>query len=259
MKKILLIEDNLEVRENTAEILELANYEVTTAENGKIGVDMAIQNKPDLIICDIMMPQLDGYGVLHVLSRNKNTAGIPFIFLTAKTEKMDFRKGMNMGADDYLTKPFDEVELLDAIESRLRKREISNGEYAQTIDGVNEFITDARAIGTCSARSADSRPEPGPRTSTSRVFMPCSCAFLAASSAATCAANGVDLRDPLNPTLPDDAQAMTLPCVSAIVTIVLLNDDLMCAMPCVMFLRSRRFGRRPPGGGFAIRLARSLR
>ncbi len=121
MKKILLIEDNPDVRENTAEILELANYKVLTAENGKIGVELAKKESPDLIICDIMMPELDGYGVLHVLSKNQVTADIPFIFLTAKSEKDDFRKGMNLGADDYLTKPFDDLALLDAVEMRLSK------------------------------------------------------------------------------------------------------------------------------------------
>src|SRR5688572_13362054 len=100
MKKILLIEDNTEVRENTSEIISLANYEVLTAENGKVGVELAQKEKPDLIICDIMMPELDGYGVLHILSKKPETAGIPFIFLTAKTEKNDVRKGMNLGADD---------------------------------------------------------------------------------------------------------------------------------------------------------------
>jgi CRP-like cAMP-binding protein len=146
MKKVLLIEDNHEVRENTAEILELANFQVITAENGKVGVDKAMNQNPDLIICDIMMPELDGYGVLHILSKNRNTAKIPFIFLTAKSEKSDFRKGMNMGADDFLTKPFEDTELLDAIESRLKKREISATDYAQSYEGINEFITDARAI-----------------------------------------------------------------------------------------------------------------
>ena len=87
MKKILIIEDNLEVRENTAEIIELSNYEVITAENGKIGVQMALDQKPDLIVCDIMMPVLDGYGVYHLLSKHTETASIPFIFLTAKSEK----------------------------------------------------------------------------------------------------------------------------------------------------------------------------
>ena len=95
--KILLIEDNVDVRENTTEILELAGYNVLTAQNGKVGVDLAIKEKPDLIICDIMMPELDGYGVLHILNKNPETAGVPFIFLTAKTEKTDIRKGMNRG------------------------------------------------------------------------------------------------------------------------------------------------------------------
>src|SRR3989338_3491766 len=97
MKKILLIEDNQGMRENTAEILELSNYKVFTAENGKEGVRLAMSETPDLIICDIMMPELDGYGVLHALSKSDATAGIPFIFLTAKAEKSDQRKGMEMG------------------------------------------------------------------------------------------------------------------------------------------------------------------
>src|SRR5690349_18036560 len=103
MKKILLIEDNKEMRENTSEILELANYKVVTAPNGKIGVELAGKEIPDIILCDIMMPELDGYGVLYMLSKKPETASIPFIFLTAKTEKTDIRKGMSMGADDYLT------------------------------------------------------------------------------------------------------------------------------------------------------------
>jgi DNA-binding response OmpR family regulator len=130
MKKILLIEDNAEVRENTAEILELAKYQVVAAENGKIGVEMAVKEKPDLIICDIMMPLLDGYGVLHMLSKQAETASIPFIFLTAKTERTDIRKGMEMGADDYLTKPFDDIELLNAIETRFRKQEMVKKEFS---------------------------------------------------------------------------------------------------------------------------------
>ncbi|MFY0688361.1 MAG: response regulator [Cyclobacteriaceae bacterium] len=155
MKKILLIEDNQDVRENTAEILELANFQVMTAENGRIGVDKAINEAPDLIICDIMMPEMDGYGVLHILSKNKNTASIPFVFLTAKIDKVDIRKGMNMGADDYLTKPFDDTELLDAIESRLKKREQINSDYSQNLDGINEFLTDAKAIAKLEGLSQD--------------------------------------------------------------------------------------------------------
>lgn len=121
MKRILLIEDNEHLRENTAEILRLANYEVDTAPNGKAGVELAKTGTHDLIICDIMMPELDGYGVLHILNKDPKTSNIPFIFLTARTEKEDFRKGMSLGADDYLTKPFEEADLLDAIELRLQK------------------------------------------------------------------------------------------------------------------------------------------
>lgn len=121
MKTILLIEDNADIRENTAEILELANFKVLTAENGKNGVAIAIDEKPDLIICDIMMPILDGYGVIHMLQKNEQTKEIPFIFLTAKAERTEIRKGMELGADDYLTKPFTGAELLNAIEARFRK------------------------------------------------------------------------------------------------------------------------------------------
>ncbi|MBL7911560.1 MAG: response regulator [Bacteroidia bacterium] len=146
MKKILLIEDNKDVRENTAEILGLAQYNVVTAKDGKEGVELAQKEKPDLIICDIMMPVLDGHGALHLLSKNEETASIPFIFLTAKAERSDFRKGMEMGADDYLTKPFDEVELLNAIESRLKKTEILKKEFTKNMAGINDFINQAKGI-----------------------------------------------------------------------------------------------------------------
>jgi CheY-like chemotaxis protein len=141
MKKILLIEDNLEIRENTSEILELDGFEVETAENGKIGVEKALDNPPDLIICDIMMPVLDGYGVLHLLSKNDKTSDIPFIFLTAKAERSDFRRGMEMGADDYITKPFEETELLNAIESRLKKQLLKVKKY-QEMEGLQELVKD---------------------------------------------------------------------------------------------------------------------
>lgn len=124
MSKLLVIEDNFEVRENLQEILELAGYDVISAENGKVGVKEAIDQLPDVIICDIMMPELDGYGVLNILAKNHATSSIPFIFLTAKSEKDDFRKGMSMGADDYITKPFDETDLLNTIENRLRKKQL---------------------------------------------------------------------------------------------------------------------------------------
>jgi len=144
MKKILLIEDNNEVRENTSEILQLASYDVVTAPNGKVGVELAQKENPHLIICDIMMPELDGYGVLHILSKKKETAHIPFIFLTAKAEKNDVRKGMSLGADDYLTKPFDETELLNAIEVRLRKHAFRSSNYPSTSEGFDHFIKDAQ-------------------------------------------------------------------------------------------------------------------
>ena len=145
-KVILLIEDNFDVRENTAEILELANYEVVTAENGKVGVMKAKEFLPDLIVCDIMMPQLDGYGVLHILSKDVATSHIPFIFLTAKAEKLDFRKGMNLGADDYLTKPFEEIDLLDTIRHRLQKVEALQAKFEPTTAGFSGFINMAKAV-----------------------------------------------------------------------------------------------------------------
>ena len=140
-KKVLLIEDDKTVRENTAELLELSDYEVETASNGKLGVQKAPNFLPDIIICDIMMPEMDGYQVLDKLSNTENLARIPFIFLSAKTDHKDIRKGMNLGADDYLTKPFEEDELIDAIESRLAKSEIliaqRNGPEGET--NLNSF------------------------------------------------------------------------------------------------------------------------
>ena len=140
MKSLLLIEDNDEIRENTGEILELAGYKVRTAGNGKIGVEMALEEKPDLIICDIMMPVLDGYGVLHLLNSNPTLKGIPFIFLTAKAERNDFRKGMEMGADDYITKPFTDIELLTAIESRLKKVTLLLKNYEANAEGMRQML-----------------------------------------------------------------------------------------------------------------------
>ena len=146
-KTILVIDDNNDIRENTAEILELAGYKTLTAENGKKGVEAATKGKPDLIVCDIMMPELDGYGVLHLLRKHSDTQNIPFIFLTAKTERSDFRKGMEMGADDYVTKPFEDIELLNAIEVRLKKSEVLNNQYPSTPQGLNEFIKDVKNSG----------------------------------------------------------------------------------------------------------------
>lgn len=146
MKKILVIEDNQDVRENLAEILELSNYDVDTAENGKIGVEKALKTPPDLIICDVMMPEIDGFGVLHILSKKPQTSDVPFIFLTAKAEKADMRKGMNLGADDYITKPFDDVELLDAIDMRLKKSERLKNIPFQSKQSLGAFIDEARGF-----------------------------------------------------------------------------------------------------------------
>lgn len=124
MKTILLIEDDIVLRENTSELLELSDYKVITAPNGRLGIQKAKLELPDLIVCDIMMPEVDGYGVLEAMALEDKTKHIPFIFLSAKTEHKEVRRGMDMGADDYLTKPFDETELLSAIESRLAKSRI---------------------------------------------------------------------------------------------------------------------------------------
>lgn len=143
---ILIIEDNTDIRESAAEILELSNYLVIQAADGKAGVELSLQHLPDIILCDIMMPVLDGYGVLHMLNKNPATAAIPFIFLTAKAERVDIRKGMEMGADDYLTKPFDDVELLTAIESRLNKKKQLELFYSHTIDKIENLVTNEKGL-----------------------------------------------------------------------------------------------------------------
>lgn len=147
----------MEVRENTAEILELSGYEVTTASNGKEGLEQLKNEHPDLIICDIMMPELDGYGVLHIISKNPATAHIPFIFLTAKVEKADIRKGMNQGADDYLTKPFDDIELLGAVEARLKRTKQIQNEYEANISGLDNFFNDAKEVESLKELSKEKR------------------------------------------------------------------------------------------------------
>jgi DNA-binding NarL/FixJ family response regulator len=123
MKKILVIEDEREMRRNITTLLRYYDYEPIAAENGRAGVEAARREKPDLILCDVMMPELDGYGVLQALQADTSLARIPFIFLTAKGEKDDLRSGMNLGADDYLTKPVANADLVRAIEARLRRSE----------------------------------------------------------------------------------------------------------------------------------------
>ena len=123
MKKILVIEDEPEMRKNLLTILRLEKFEPVGAENGKAGITFAKSMKPDLILCDVMMPEIDGFGVLKALRADAATASIPFIFLTAKGEKIDVRSGMNLGADDYLTKPVDKTDLLSAITSRFTRQQ----------------------------------------------------------------------------------------------------------------------------------------
>ena len=121
---ILIIDDNEDLCENTEEILMLAGYKTFTAINGKEGIESALLNKPDLILCDIMMPVLDGYGVLRAVRSNPELSNLPFVFMTAKADKTDFRKGMDLGADDYFTKPFSGDDLLSIVHARLTRSRI---------------------------------------------------------------------------------------------------------------------------------------
>jgi DNA-binding NarL/FixJ family response regulator len=123
MKKILVIEDEPEMRRNITALLRYHDFEPIAAENGRLGIEAARRARPDLILCDVMMPELDGHAVLQALQADTGLARIPFIFLTAKGEKEDLRSGMNLGADDYLTKPIANAELVRAIEARLRRSE----------------------------------------------------------------------------------------------------------------------------------------
>lgn len=123
MKRILIIEDQAPMRRNLALMLEMEGFEVHTAENGRMGVNAAIERKPDLVICDVMMPELDGHGVVQTLRSNPGTETLPFIFLTARSDKSDVRIGMNFGADDYLVKPVVREDLLAAVEARLARAE----------------------------------------------------------------------------------------------------------------------------------------
>lgn len=145
MKKILLIEDDNQIRENITEILELADYKVVTAENGVIGVNQAIKEKPDLILCDIIMPMLDGYGALHLLSKNEETALIPFVFMSSMSEKVDIRKGMNLGADDFVIKPFNCSDLLNVIEVRLKKSALVNDNSIDRGE-LGNFLSETKGV-----------------------------------------------------------------------------------------------------------------
>jgi DNA-binding NarL/FixJ family response regulator len=126
MKTVLLIEDHAEMRRNISTILGMENYTVLAAADGRAGIELARTRKPDIILCDVMMPEMDGYAVIQALRGDSTTAAIPFIFLTAKGEKRDVRSGMNLGADDYLTKPVTATDLLNAIEARMTRAKSSS-------------------------------------------------------------------------------------------------------------------------------------
>jgi CRP-like cAMP-binding protein len=143
---VLIIDDNADVRENTKELLALAGYETLTAINGMEGLEIARNQKPDLILCDIMMPVLDGYGVLRAIENIPELAGIPFVFMTAKAEKSDFRKGMDLGADDYLTKPFTGDDLLSIVTARLKRKDLLQKAFASPNGKVRESNEDGKSL-----------------------------------------------------------------------------------------------------------------
>jgi len=142
MRKILVIEDEPEMRRNIAALLRYRDYQPIEAENGRKGVELARREKPDLILCDVMMPELDGYGVLQALQQDAALRLIPFVFLTAKGDKDDLRSGMNLGADDYLTKPVANNDLVNAIEARLRRSDAqANREFKPNFSSCEPFLT----------------------------------------------------------------------------------------------------------------------
>jgi len=138
MTKILVIEDEAQTRDIFLECLEAEGFYAIGAENGRVGIQRVQEQLPDLVICDIRMPELDGYGVLTTLRQNPVTAMIPFIFLTAKTTKAELRQGMDLGADDYLTKPSTAEELLGAIAARLEKQAALRQWYAAKSQRISE-------------------------------------------------------------------------------------------------------------------------
>lgn len=141
MQKILIVEDDFNVRENILDLLDAENFHAIAAQNGRLGLELAKQEIPDLIICDVMMPELDGYDVLNELRQNPETATIPFVFLSAKSDRHDFRQGMKSGADDYLTKPFTKDELLETIKCRLEKQFTLHQKSQNELHELRQSIT----------------------------------------------------------------------------------------------------------------------
>jgi DNA-binding LytR/AlgR family response regulator len=145
--KLLLIEDELDLADNIKNILELNEFDVTTARDGEAGIKLAKQIVPDIIISDILMPSKTGYEVLEELSRDEKTSHIPFIFLTAKVEHKDLRKGMELGADDYIFKPFQSKELISAVNARLKRANLIKGkESDENLENVNRYKQDDNII-----------------------------------------------------------------------------------------------------------------
>ena len=142
MNKILIIEDQAPMRRNIALMLEMEGFDVVTAENGRDGLDKARQARPDLVICDVMMPEMDGYAVVQALRAEKETAMTPFLFLTAKSDRADQRIGMNFGADDYLTKPVIRDDLLAAIHARLARAQAVEERLKEAVSGAGGFNPD---------------------------------------------------------------------------------------------------------------------
>jgi DNA-binding NarL/FixJ family response regulator len=141
VKKILVIEDEPEMRRNLATILRCEKFQPVVASNGGEGVEIARQNRPDLVLCDVMMPEMDGYAVLKALHNEPETMNVPFIFLTAKGERHDVRNGMDLGADDYLLKPVDKAELLRAIRTRLaRAEQLARRDFQPNFDSPKPLL-----------------------------------------------------------------------------------------------------------------------
>ncbi len=155
MKKILLIEDNTEVRENLTEILQMANYNAFSARDGKEDIKLIKKETPDLIICDIMMPVMDGYGVLHIISKDPKYSSIPFIFLSAKNDHADVRKGMDLGADDFLRKPVEGEDLLKTVEIRLRKSELLQAHATGMVKDSRDIMPAERGLKMSDLLSAE--------------------------------------------------------------------------------------------------------
>ena len=147
MKKILLIEDDKSFRDKLDQLLSLSGYEVLSCENGKSGIETALKESPQFIICDVQMPDIDGYGVIHILSNHPKTSGTPFIFLSGNADYVNQRKGMSLGADDYLVKPFDSNDLLNTIRLRIEKNESLKNKFHLNDDQGNESNFNSSAIG----------------------------------------------------------------------------------------------------------------